>query len=35
MDMDMEFGELEEDAPDESLRPDQNKHFCVVGYDSP
>lgn len=31
----MQFGDLEEDAPKQSLRPDQNKHFCVVGYDAP
>jgi proteasome lid subunit RPN8/RPN11 len=35
MDSDIQFGDLEEQAPQPKLRPDQNKHFAVVTYDSP
>jgi len=35
MDSDIQFGDLEEQAPQAKLRPDQNKHFAVVPYDSP
>ncbi len=35
MDIDIEFGELEESTPDVQLRPDQNKHFAIVAVDSP
>jgi proteasome lid subunit RPN8/RPN11 len=35
MDSDIQFGDLEEQAPEPKLRPDQNKHYAVVAYDSP
>ena len=35
MDDGIQFGEVEEAAPNRALRPDQNRHFAVVGYGSP
>lgn len=35
MDMDIEFGELEEAKPEVHLRPDLNKHFVVVPVQDP
>jgi proteasome lid subunit RPN8/RPN11 len=35
MDLDIQFGELEEAQPEAQLRPDRNKHFAVVAYDAP
>ncbi len=35
MDADIHFGDLEETAPQQHLRPDRNKHFAVVAYESP
>lgn len=32
---DMQFGDLEESQPEQSLRPDQNRHFAVVAYGKP
>ena len=34
-DIDIQFGELEEVQPDPRLRPDRNKQFAVVAYESP
>lgn len=34
-DDDIQFGEMEEQQPEECLRPDQNKHFAVVAYGNP
>lgn len=35
MDSDIQFGELEESLPERHLRPDQNRHYSVVSYNSP
>ncbi len=35
MDADIQFGDLEEAQPETHLRPDRNKHYAVVAYDSP
>lgn len=35
MDDDIHFGEVEETAPRTHVRPDQNKHFAVVRYQTP
>jgi proteasome lid subunit RPN8/RPN11 len=35
MDLDIQFGDLEEAQPEAHLRPDRNKHFAVVPYESP
>jgi proteasome lid subunit RPN8/RPN11 len=35
MDVDIQFGELEEAAPQARLRPDRNRHYAVVAYGSP
>ena len=35
MDDGIQFGEVEETAPEHKLRPDQNKHYAVVRYDRP
>jgi len=35
MDADIQFGDVEETQPERQLRPDRNKHFAVVAYESP
>ena len=35
MDEGITFGEVEEESPQKSLRPDQNKHFAVAAYEAP
>ena len=35
MDVDIQFGELEQAAPVVQLRPDRNRHFAVARYGSP
>ena len=35
MDLDIQFGELEESQPEARLRPDRNKHYAVVAYEAP
>ena len=35
MDLDIQFGELEEAQPESKLRPDRNKHYAVVAYEHP
>ena len=35
MDNDIQFGEVEEAAPNRALRPDQNRHFAVVAHGEP
>ena len=35
MNDDIQFGEIEEASPQETLRPDRNKHFAVVPYGGP
>ncbi|HEX5106342.1 MAG TPA: Mov34/MPN/PAD-1 family protein [Pirellulaceae bacterium] len=35
MDDGIQFGEVEEAAPNRALRPDQNRHFAVAAYGSP
>lgn len=35
MDMDIQFGDLEESAPRSELRPDQNKHYAVASVGEP
>ena len=35
MDLDIQFGELEESRPDVALRPDRNKHYAVAAYEAP
>ena len=34
-DLDIQFGELEEEEPDVELRPDRNGHYAVVPYEDP
>jgi proteasome lid subunit RPN8/RPN11 len=34
-DDDIQFGEMEEQQPEDCLRPDQNKHYAVVAYGQP
>lgn len=34
-DPDIQFGELEEEQPDEALRPDRNAHFAIAPYGEP
>lgn len=35
MDADIHFGEIEEVQPEVRLRPDENKHYSVVAFESP
>jgi len=35
MDADIHFGEVEEAQPEVRLRPDENKHYAVVAFESP
>lgn len=35
MDEGITFGEVAEESPQKSLRPDQNKHFAVAAYEAP
>jgi len=35
MDLDIQFGDLEESRPETQLRPDQNRHFAISPYEEP
>ncbi len=35
MDLDIQFGDLEESRPETQLRPDKNRHFAVSPYEDP
>jgi proteasome lid subunit RPN8/RPN11 len=35
MDLDIQFGDVQEQAPERHLRPDRNAHFAVAGYENP
>ena len=35
MNDEIQFGEVEEAAPERALRPDENRHFAVAAYGEP